>query len=63
MVFHVLFVIQRTSVSPGQRDKYRTRTPEASDVKRRREDKLSHHVSVFFSPLHSLNYSNSIHNV
>lgn len=35
----------RTSVSPGQRDKYRTRTPETSDVKRRREDKLSHHES------------------
>ncbi|KAE8749725.1 hypothetical protein FOCC_FOCC003465, partial [Frankliniella occidentalis] len=35
----------RTSVSPGQRDKYRTRTPESSDVKRRREDKLSHHGS------------------
>ncbi|XP_026282736.1 protein groucho isoform X6 [Frankliniella occidentalis] len=38
-------VRNRTSVSPGQRDKYRTRTPESSDVKRRREDKLSHHGS------------------
>ncbi|XP_034230161.1 protein groucho-like isoform X2 [Thrips palmi] len=38
-------VRNRTSVSPGQRDKYRTRTPEASDTKRRREDKLSHHES------------------
>lgn len=46
-------------MSPGQRDKYRTRTPEASDAKRRREEKLSHHVNIhncysIFSVLSSL---------
>lgn len=38
-----VFLFQRNSVSPAEREKYRPRSPpELEDSKRRKEDKLTH---------------------
>jgi hypothetical protein len=39
-------MFQRSSVSPAEREKYRSRSPDVEpDLKRRKEDKLGGHVS------------------
>jgi hypothetical protein len=45
---HSLFLLfQRSSVSPAEREKYRSRSPDVEpDLKRRKEDKLGGHVSL-----------------
>jgi hypothetical protein len=44
LLLSVMF--QRSSVSPAEREKYRTRSPDVDpDLKRRKEDKLGGHVS------------------
>lgn len=46
-IFLLLFLMfQRSSVSPAEREKYRSRSPDVDpDLKRRKEDKLGGHVS------------------
>jgi hypothetical protein len=46
-MFLLLFLMfKRSSVSPAEREKYRTRSPDVDpDLKRRKEDKLGGHVS------------------
>ena len=42
-------MLQRSSVSPAEREKYRSRSPDVdTDLKRRKEDKLGGHVSSIF---------------
>lgn len=44
-----ILMFQRSSVSPAEREKYRSRSPDVdTDLKRRKEDKLGGHVSSLF---------------
>lgn len=41
--YNLIFFLQRNSVSPGEREKYRPRSPnDLEDSKRRKEDKITH---------------------